>query len=100
MTREELDKFAEEVERRPYLEYEESTDEELKEVLSEKELREIKGIGPINKVKKFFRDIIQAREIKASNELRDFIDKRSVIDIIPEEYLKELAEDESNEENN
>ena len=100
MTREELDKFAEEVENRPYLEYEESTDEELKEVLSEKELREIKGIGPINKVKKFFRDIIQAREIKSSNELRDFIDKRSVIDIIPEEYLKELAEDESNEENN
>ena len=100
MTREELDKFAEEVERRPYLEYEETTDEELKEVLSEKELREIKGIGPINKVKKFFRDIIQAREIKSSNELRDFIDKRSVIDIIPEEYLKELAEDESNEENN
>lgn len=100
MTREELDKFAEEVENRPYLEYEETTDEELKEVLSEKELREIKGIGPINKVKKFFRDIIQAREIKASNELRDFIDKRSVIDIIPEEYLKELAEDESNEENN
>ncbi len=64
MTREELDKFVEEVENRPYLEYPEESDEELESCLDEKELSEIKGIGLTNKIKKFFRDIKIARDIK------------------------------------
>ena len=64
MTREEIDKFVEEVENRPYLEYPEESDEELESCLDEKELREIKGIGLTNKIKKFFRDIKMARGIK------------------------------------
>ena len=48
-SREEIDKFVEEVKSRPYLEYEEVSDEELEEILDEKELREIKGIGFLTK---------------------------------------------------
>lgn len=99
MTREELDKFVEEVENRPYEEYQELTDEDLEEVLDQKEIREIKGIGLINKIKKHFRDKRQAKAIEKVDNLIDHIENSSVLDIIPEEYIKETINNESNTKN-
>lgn len=99
MTREELDKFVEEVENRPYLEYEETTDEQLKEILSEKEIRKIEGKGFFNRITKYFRDKKQAKEIAKVDNLIDHIENSSVLDIIPEEYIKETINNESNTKN-
>ena len=99
MTREEIDKFVEEVENRPYLEYKETTDEELKDVLSAKELRKIEGKGFFNKITKFFRDKRQAKAIAKVDDLIEHIENSSVLDIIPEEYIKEITSNESNSKN-
>lgn len=99
MTREEIDKFVEEVENRPYEEYQELTDEELEEVLDEKEIREIKGIGIINKIKKHFRDKRQAKLINKTDELLETMNSNTVADIIPEKYIKEIISNESNSKN-
>ena len=79
-SREELDKFAQEVSDRPYLEYEEESEEELEELFTQKELREIKGIGFFNKIRKYFRDKRQAKEIKKEDTYLD--NKKSIIDKI------------------
>jgi len=68
-SREELDKFAQEVSDRPYLEYEEESEEELEELFTQKELREIKGIGFFNKIRKYFRDKRQAKEFKKEDKI-------------------------------
>lgn len=99
MTREELDKFVEEVENRPYLEYEETTDEQLKELLTEKELKKIEGKGFFNRIAKHFRDKKQAKAIEKVDNLIDHIENSSVLDIIPEEYIKETINNESNTKN-
>ena len=93
MNKEELDKFVEDVENRPYLEYEESTDEELKEVLGEKEINKLEGKGFFNKIAKHFRDKKQAKTIEEVDNLIDHIENSSVLDIIPEEYKEMMVND-------
>lgn len=93
MNKEEIDKFVEDVENRPYLEYEESTDEELKEILGEKEIRKLEGKGFFNKIAKHFRDKKQAKTIEEVDNLIDHIENSSVLDIIPEEYKEMMVND-------
>lgn len=90
-SREEIDKFVEEVKSRPYLEYEEVSDEELEEILDEKELREIKGIGFFNKIKKYFRDKRQAKTINEVDDLIEHINDANVMDVIPEKYKEMMV---------
>lgn len=60
-TDEEINKILDEIENRPYQEYDnEALDFAYGDVLSEKELRKLQGRGPINKMLKFFSDIHEA----------------------------------------
>ena len=90
-SREELDKFAQEVSDRPYLEYEEESEEELEELFTQKELREIKGIGFFNKIKKYFRDKRQAKTINEVDDLIEHINDANVMDVIPEKYKEMMV---------
>ena len=86
MDKEELEKYAEEVKNRPYMEYAETSDEELKEILDKKEINKLEGKGLFNKIAKHFRDKKQAK-------LVDNINNSSVLDIIPEEYKEMMVDD-------
>lgn len=86
MTQEELDKFAQEVNNRPYLEYDENTSDDLATALDEKEINKIEGKGFFNKIAKHFRDKKQAKTIEEVDQLIENINNSSVLDIIPEEY--------------
>lgn len=88
MTREELDKFVEDVKNRPYLEYPESADEELNEILGEKEIKKLKGRGFIYKIAKYFRDKRQAKAIKKVDNLVEHMNNNSNFEFVPGEYIK------------
>lgn len=93
MNTEELDKYAEEVKNRSYMEYAETSDEELKEILDEKEINKLEGKGLFNKIAKHFRDKKQAKVMEEVDSLVDNIEKSSVLDIIPEEYKEMMVND-------
>ena len=93
MTREELEKYAEEVKNKPYMEYAETSDEELKEILDKKEINKLEGKGLFNKIAKHFRDKKQAKVMEEVDKLVDNINNSSVLDIIPEEYKEMMVDD-------
>ena len=98
MNTEELNKYAKEIESRPYLDYDESTSNDLETDLDDKELKKLQGKGFINRVTKYFRDKRQAKEIEKVDDLVDHIENSSVLDIIPEEY-KEMMVNENGSTN-
>lgn len=93
MDKEELEKYAEEVKNRPYMEYAETSDEELKEILDEKEINKLEGKGLFNKIAKHFRDKKQVKVMEEVDKLVDNIERSSVLDIIPEEYKEMMVDD-------
>ena len=93
MDKEELEKYAEEVKNRPYMEYAETSDEELKEILDEEEINKLEGKGLFNKIAKHFRDKKQVKVMEEVDKLVDNIERSSVLDIIPEEYKEMMVDD-------
>ena len=93
MDKEELEKYAEEVKNRPYMEYAETSDEELKEILDKKEINKLEGKGLFIKIAKHFRDKKQAKVMEEVDKLVDNINNSSVLDIIPEEYKEMMVDD-------
>lgn len=96
-TDEEIGAMIAEIESRPYQEYDdEALDEAFEDVLSEKELRRLLGIGPINKIKKFFSDWREARTIKKLDKIYSSISARDSLETIAKMYIDdEVNEDES-----
>ena len=93
MDKEDLEKYAEEVKNRPYMEYAETSDEELKEILDEEEINKLEGKGLFNKIAKHFRDKKQVKVMEEVDKLVDNIERSSVLDIIPEEYKEMMVDD-------
>lgn len=61
MSEEKLDKMIDEIENRPYQEYDdEALDQMYDDVLTDEEKARIEGRGFFNKIRKFFRDINDA----------------------------------------